>query len=149
MTEGRLPIDAPRARVPASPEDDHGLGISTLGVTLSYQRVAQLADLRVAIAPEKGTWGVWCQHEKRWVQVVGLGRGAEREAWQLLIGTSSSHPWELRIAQADDEGQPILREQKKSKAEPCHVCSGSGNCANCHGSGDCEHCDGRGKEPAG
>lgn len=119
------------------------------GIPLSYQRVAQLADLRMQQCPQAGTWGVWCLHERRWVQVVDIRAGgvrlaepagAEREAWRLLIETPSAHPWELRIARADDEGLPIFPGRKKSKPEPCHHCGGSGNCT---------RCDGRGKEPEG
>lgn len=111
---------------------------------LGPHRVAQLADQRRERPLPEGMWGVWCIHEKRWVH--GRGAGSERDAWLGLLDVVSPHPWELRIARADKEGQPLLGREGTPRCPPCDTCEGSGECPRCAGTGDCPDCGGSGQE---
>ena len=104
----------------------------------SYEQVAQLADLRVAIVPDPGTWGVWDRHTQGW---VSHGHDDERDAWKALIQTVSDHPWELRIAQADDAGRPVLPQEQGTR---CTECAGTGECSHCGTAEACPDCGGEG-----
>lgn len=88
-------------------------------IALSYQRIAQLADQRVAEMPREGTWGVWDLHTKEW---VSSGWFYERDAFQARIDVASLHPWELRLARADEDGQPLFGDVDYDDESCPHDC---------------------------
>jgi hypothetical protein len=114
-----------------------------VSITLGHERVAQLALQRAETVLPEGAWGVWCLHEKCWVDPAGYG--GERDAWRALLQVTTRHPWELRVAQADKEGQPLLTKDGKPDKPPCDTCGGTGDCHACAGDGQCPDCNGSGK----
>lgn len=111
-------------------------------LALGHERIAQLAIQRRLDPPAKGTWGVWCLHERIWVD--NTGHRGERDAWRALVQVTTRHPWELRVARPDDIGLPMLPMGEGKP--PCDTCGGTGDCQACDGLGDCADCAGTGKE---
>lgn len=108
---------------------------------ISYERVAQLADLRVETELPAHSWGVWCFHERRWIAGTGYGPAAERSAHTALAETDSLHPWELSVVQADADGcGPRARDELRSRTRPGGKPSGRRECPDCDGGGSCDCC---------
>lgn len=84
------------------------------------------------------TWGVWCADHQVW---VAQGPWSEREAWWVLLGTESSHPMRLEIAEVRlSEDDPEYAGEPGEV--PCPKCEGDGACSQCEE--ECRMCDGTG-----
>lgn len=86
-------------------------------------------------------WGVWDNHLQQWLHT---GHGHPSEAWRVLLETATNHPWDLAVAEADDQGLPIVASGTSGTGPgKCKTCDGDGECFNC--GQDCQDCDGTGE----
>jgi hypothetical protein len=86
-------------------------------------------------------WGVWDNHLQQWLET---GYGHPSDAWRVLLEVATNHPWDLAVAQADDDGRPIVATGTDGTgAGKCATCDGDGECFNC--GHECSACDGTGE----
>lgn len=78
-------------------------------------------------------WGVWDDHELRW---LSDDHHSERDAWAALLVTESLHPMLLTVRQLPEPDADVNGEHK------CPKCEGDGYCWHCDE--ECRKCDGDG-----